>query len=350
MHFQRFQEIHNCCEYRRLLHFSQRRIENISKFPKRCEWSATQKNCALTTSATQSSAPKTCFQIQRLLTKNVSSMCRFDFGPHYLDQCDNPVAEVTNYLTVQKLEIPVLNSDGSCTSPVLGYCVGSCVTVRVRADEEKISRPVNVIVGEELPNPGTCSSVAVNTNWPKKEWDFSATGKCGQGGDVLEGIPAIGYWNGCFVHDVCVWARCTANDLVAGGTEVNAITKGLFDPILGLLDLPDLPDRSGEEDLMCGFAYQAASNDFSTGNVEGRFCLNDDFCGSGLNCVLGACRVGRPRGSLCANDSDCIDYCEKLYCYDGRRDDPCGTTADCQSGLRCRNRFWPPPPDIKRCR
>lgn len=73
---------------------------------------------------------------------------------------------------------------------------------------------VNIIVGSSLPDPGNCSSVAIDTNDPPGSWDFSYAGACGKG-DSGEG-----YWHNCFVHDVCVWARCTDNGLIAGGLSI----------------------------------------------------------------------------------------------------------------------------------
>ncbi|KAJ9446349.1 hypothetical protein DIPPA_12701 [Diplonema papillatum] len=83
---------------------------------------------------------------------------------------------------------------------------------------------------------------------------------------------------------------------------------------------------------------------------EGDRCGSDSDCQSGLTCYgvagAGKCRNLKNEGSLCASDSDCKGYCQSLYCWDGSKDDQCGSTSDCQSGLSC-SRCWFCP--FKRC-
>lgn len=131
------------------------------------------------------------------LTLHEAASSDFNFGDHAVDQCSNPIATVTNSGALNVF--PPRDANGNCPNAL---CLGDCVTVIVDGGGSLgNSPPINIIIGDDLPDPGDCSTVAAEQNSPPG-WDFTHNGMCGKGesGD--------GYWNNCFVHDVCVWARC----------------------------------------------------------------------------------------------------------------------------------------------
>jgi hypothetical protein len=234
----------------------------------------------------------------------------FNFGPHAVDQCVNPIATVSNSEGSFGAQDTILDrgTDGICRSEK-GYCVGDCVRVVVKADGGRQSRGINVIVASNLPDPGNCSDVAIDTNDPPGSWDFTHAGACGKG------ASGDGYWHNCFVHDVCVWARCTDDDLIAGGLSIRG--------------------TGGIDDQYCGKAFDDARKDFVFAHIPVS-CLSDAMCPEGTDCKAGTCRQrGLPEGSACYTDADCDGYCQLLRCYDGSEGDRCGEDADCQGDLTC---------------
>lgn len=232
---------------------------------------------------------------------NLSSTLNFNFGDYVMDFCDDPVMTLTNQVYSNnapqpRSRIPPRNPDGTCSDDML--CIGDCVAVIVTyagGEEDRFessSRPINVVAGMDLPNPGTCSDEAVDRNYPPGSWDFSSVGSCGKG------IDGHGYWKNCLVHDVCVWARCHDNGLVPGG--------------IGLLGR-----GGGESDAFCGLAFQHAKWDWLYSHSLLPECWFDSsYCVSPLTCWLGLCIRRRKGGSYCINDENCEGYCHFFKCYD----------------------------------
>ena len=239
----------------------------------------------------------------------------FHYGPHAVDQCDNPIATVTNSSGTFGAANTIFHRDsnGVCRSEK-GYCLGDCVTVVVKDGNGDLSAGINIIAGSNLPDPGTCSDIAIDTNDPPGSWDFSNAGACGKGNS------GRGRWHNCFVHDVCVWARCTDDNLIAGGLRING--------------------PGGIDDRFCGKAFDDARKDYVYANIL-ISCINDDDCPEGTDCIAGNCRQKKlSEGSTCYTDSDCEGYCQLLKCYDGSEGDMCAKNSDCQDGLTC---FGPRP-------
>lgn len=266
-------------------------------------------------------------------TPSVSSQSDFNFGDHAVDQCSNPIATVTNDDSLNVF--PPRDSNGNCQDE-RGICLGDCVTVIVNGGSDKgQSPPLNVVVGADLPDPGDCSVVAAQENSPPG-WDFTHNGMCGKG------HSGEGYWQNCFVHDVCVSARCTDPGAIPGGASL---------PVVGL--------TGGKDDEFCGHAYEDAKMDWRKANANLIGCGADNGCPDPMTCRLGKCSYPRPEGDYCdddddcegycsflrcrsgdegdpcESDSDCDGYCELLKCYDGSQGDRCGKDSDCQSGLTC---------------
>ncbi|KAJ9453572.1 putative tenascin-X isoform X1 [Diplonema papillatum] len=131
---------------------------------------------------------------------------------------------------------------------------------------------------------------------------------CGQGN------AGQGMWHNCFVHDACVWARCTDDNLIPEGVRV-------------------LNDAAGVDDEFCGQAFGNARVDWIFANALPS-CLADASCPTGTNCIMGACmQIAQPEGSTCTVDTDCTGYCQVLQCWDGSSGDKCGKDSDCASGL-----------------
>ena len=99
---------------------------------------------------------------------------------------------------------------------------------------------VNIIAGGTLPDRGDCNNTACGTIFPERKWMFTHPGNCGQEDNVVQGVSSICDGNGCLVHDVCVWACCNDDALIAGGLH-------------------------GENDEQCGPAFDAANEDFFDG-------------------------------------------------------------------------------------
>lgn len=228
----------------------------------------------------------------------------FNFGPHAIDLCSNPVAEITNMKAdAQNLRIPPRNNDGSCSDE---FCAGDCVSIVINAGGQKgKSNTINVIAGGNLPDPGNCSDIAIDKNDPPGSWDFTGNGACGKG------TVGNGFWKNCLVHDTCVWARCTDDTLVSGGI---------------------LPD-GGISDEYCGFSFEHAIQDYIYS--RGGECVNDAQCTSPLTCLLTRCVTPQDEGEYCEFDRDCKGYCELFQCFDGSSGDPCNKDSDCQSDLDC---------------
>ena len=234
----------------------------------------------------------------------------FGFGPHAVHQCDNPIATVSNSAGTFGLQNTILprDSDGTCRSQK-GYCIGDCVTVVAKEDDGKQAAGINVYAGFTLPDPGNCSDIAIDTNDPPGSWDFTHAGRCGKG------ASGDGYWHNCFVHDVCVWARCTSDELIAGGLSV--IGDG------------------GIDDAFCGKAFDDARKDWVYANLIIE-CLSDSMCPEGTDCKVGTCRrLGLPEGSPCVTDADCDGHCQLLKCWDGSEGDRCREDSDCEGDLTC---------------
>ena len=256
----------------------------------------------------------------------------FKFGAHAVDQCSDPVATVTNSDVLNVF--PTRDDDGVCRDE-RGICFGDCVTVVIDAGSKGQSPPINVRVGLGLQDPGNCSPIAEKENSPKG-WDFTWNGKCGKGNS------GVGFWQNCFVHDICVWARCTDDDAVPGGISIDAfgVTGGQDDEFCGKAYLDAKEDWRKANAPIIGCATDAACPDPMTCRVgkcifprpDGDYCDDDDDCEG--YCSFLRCRSGR-EGDFCDKDSDCDGYCEMFKCYDGSEGDRCGKDSDCQSGLTC---------------
>jgi len=173
-------------------------------------------------------------------------------------------------------------------------------------DDGHFSAGVNIVAGSHLPDPGNCSAIAAGTNVPPG-WDFSHAGACGKGDS------GQGRWHNCFVHDVCVWARCTDDALRAGGVGSNG----------------------GGSDEFCGQAFDDSQVDWLAAHVP-IACLADSMCPAGTHCAFGVCTVnGLPEGSPCVTDTDREGYCQLLQCWDGSPGDKCSHDSDCQGDLTC---------------
>lgn len=238
-----------------------------------------------------------------------------NFGPHAVDQCSNPVKTLTNkdHGNAKDLRIPPRDTDGSCNSDI---CVGDCVAIEVDSGVGKAAA-INVIAGGNLPDPGNCSDIAINTNKPSGSWDFTATGACGKGS------AGNGIWKNCLVHDVCVWARCTDDDLKAGGL-------------------------AGRNDRFCGQSWKDSKEDISLAHGVTIECYANGNCAPPLTCLLGYCIFPRTEGRYCDSDAQCLGYCELLRCRGGNLNDICGKDSDCQAGQSDLSCQWYN--GIKKCR
>jgi len=67
-------------------------------------------------------------------------------------------------------------------------------------------------------------------------------------------------------------------------------------------------------------------------------CQGDLICRGGLTGVSMRCEKPANRGQHCREDSDCEHYCQALKCRDGRRNDKCRNSGECQDGLTCKKR------------
>lgn len=272
----------------------------------------------------------------RQLLQGFEPVAPWNFGEHALDQCNNPVTTIDNIassLTTDQFRIPPRKFDGTCFSPTLGYCIGDCVRVEIRGRGSSGRSPaINVIAGGALPDPKTtghklCSSVAERTNFPVG-WDFTHAGKCGKGdrGSIGD-TKSVGVWHNCLVHDVCVWARCTEDDTVAGGAK-------------------PITDKDGGDDPLCGLSYDHAQVDwFHANNPLAGKCTSDSTCPKHWNCVALTCKIeGSAPGAFCANDSDCRGYCQfsggRPKCFDGKKGDTCKKNHECKLSpqKRCKKR------------
>ena len=236
-----------------------------------------------------------------------------NFGDHATDQCDTPIATITNQPGLNVF--PPRSDNGICDDPQ-GICLGDCVRVIVNAGGSKgTSLPINVIVGGALPDPGDCSPIAAQRNEPVG-WDFTHTGMCGQANH------GEGYWHNCLVHDVCVWARCTDDEAIPGGFSIG-------------LDGLQVEIGGGINDEFCGFSFEHAMMDFIYANSPVLTCLSDLHCPDPMICRLTECTFSKAAGEYCDQDGDCQGYCEMLRCWDGKEGDRCGKNSDCDGDLTC---------------